>query len=113
MPPLWSVYEIQRFSLTAPFDARKCSSLGSTALRMTATTKDSAMQLLAKIDWNRAGNWAKMPCTCVKPMPIVRLSAAMAILRWVKPRFGDHLEAGEHNRAEHHDGAAAEHRLRQ
>ena len=52
---------------------------------MTATTKASAMQLLAKIDWNSDGNWENMPCTCVKPMPMVKLRAAMAILRCVKP----------------------------
>ena len=41
------------------------------------------MQLEAKMDWNSAGKLAKMSPTWVKPMPMVRLNAAMVMLRCV------------------------------
>ena len=64
---------------------RKCSSLGSTVFRITATTNATAMQFEAKICWNSAGNCVKMSLTWVKPMPMVSESAAIVMLRCVKP----------------------------
>ena len=52
---------------------------------MIATTKTPATQLAAKTSWNSCGVLTKMSLTCVKPMPIDKLKAAMVRLRCVKP----------------------------
>ena len=63
---------------------RKCSSLGSTAFRITATTNATAMQFEAKICRNSAGNCEKMSLTWVKPKPMVSESAAFVMMRCVR-----------------------------
>ena len=92
---------------------RKCSSLGSTAFRITATTNATAMQFEGE-DLLEQGRELREDVAHLGEADAdgqrERRNRDIALR---EARFGNHLEAGKNDIAEHHDGAAAEHRLRQ
>lgn len=59
--------------------------LGSASERIIATTNTPATGLPAKMSLTICGIPEKNSGTCVTPMPMAKLVAAMMVLRWSKP----------------------------